>query len=66
MSEQITLFRRSDLPADCSRIEIVNIYGDIRSLGFEITCIHCGIKSNTPQLITHYGQILCPGCHEEL
>ena len=66
MSEQITLFRRSDLPTVYSRIEIVNIYSDIKSLGFEITCIHCKIKSDTPQLITQNGHILCPNCQREL
>ncbi len=66
MSEQIKLFRRSELPAECSRIEIVSIYSDIRKLGFEITCIHCGIKSDTPQLITQNGHILCPSCQREL
>ncbi len=66
MSEQITVFRRSELPTECSRIEVTSIYGDIQKLGFEITCVHCKIKSDTPQLITQNGHILCPSCQQEL
>jgi uncharacterized Zn finger protein (UPF0148 family) len=66
MSEQVTVFIRIDLPPECSRIEIVNIYNDQNRHGFEITCAHCSIKSDTPQLILRNGKLLCPSCQREL
>ena len=65
MSETITVFEKHELPVECSRIEVKNYYGDGR-FSFEITCIHCKIKSSTPQLILQSGKLLCPNCQEEL
>ena len=66
MSEKITVFRRGDLPVECSKIEVKNYYGDSNRFSFETTCVHCKTKSDTPQLITKSGKLLCPNCQEEL
>lgn len=65
MGEQVTVFRRSDLPPECSRIEI-DVYNDKNRHGFEITCVHLSIKSDAPQLILRNGKLLCPSCQQEL
>ncbi len=66
MSEIITVFRESDLPAECSKIEVKSHYGYNNGFSFEIFCVHCKIKSDTPQLITLAGKVLCPNCQQEL
>lgn len=66
MSEIITVFKKDDLPPECSRIEVKSRYGYGYGFSFEITCVHCKTKSDTPQLITKHGKLLCPKCQEEL
>lgn len=66
MSEIITVFSEQELPVECSRIRVVNHFGDNYRFSFEITCVHCKIKSDIPQLIMQNGHILCPNCQQEL
>lgn len=66
MSEEITVFSKHELPAECSKIEVKSHYGYINGFSFEIICVHCKIKSDTPQLITQNGKLLCPNCQQEL
>ncbi len=66
MSEIITMFGKGELPLETSKIEIKCYYGFGGGYSFEITCIHCKIKSDTPQLIMQRGHVLCPSCKREL
>jgi hypothetical protein len=66
MSEEILLFRENELPPDSSRIKIVIMYSPSNRIGFKTICIHCKTTSESPELITQKGHILCPNCHQEL